>query len=1017
MEFCLLGPLDVSNDGTSIRFRSGRQRVILAMLLLEEGRVVAMSRLIDALWDDEPPATAKGQVQTCVSALRQHLRVIGADGFLTTNTIGYTLEVPGRSLDIAKFECLMTRGRAASAGGEAREAARDFRAALALWRGPAAADVESRLVQGIALRLNEDRLRVREECIELELSLGRHHELVGELSELVKEHPLRESFRAQQMLALYRSTRQADALESFQEIRQHLMDELGLEPSDRLCALQAAILAKDSELDQRHDVSLAAAMPSRNANAVVPRQLPAGVTEFTGRQDMMSDLIRLLSGTGESDGHGYVPVACFNGAGGVGKTALALHVAHSVRHLYPDGQLFLPVHDADGLPTGPMELMASILSALGLPQLALPDQLADRTAAYRSWLADRKVLIVLDDVQNANQIMALVPGSPSCAMITTSRNPLLSLPGSRHFLVEDFDESTSIEFLSKVIGPERVQAEPAAALTLVRLCDCLPLAVRIVAAKLATRPHWSIAQMTGRMTDGARRLDELALGGAGIRTTLATSYGGLSSEAQRLFVRLSVLGTTDFASWVCVPLLDADVDSADELLEELVEARLVEVRLSEDGSCRFRLHDLVRIYALERFASDEEQSERAFALHRLLRCWLSLAVEAHCRAYGGNYGLHSGAAPLRLPAHVVNHLLDNPLNWFRAERAGLVLAVTQAAQIGLDELCWDLAVTAVTLFESDYRVEDWEKTHELALQATRRAKNVRGEAAVLCSLGNLALSGRLREAARYLESALRAFDQLGDSHGRALALGALAFGDRLSGRFDQALARCQEALAGFRLVGDQVGEVDALANMAQLHMDSENYDEAHQLLDHALAACRQLNAPRITAQTEHRLGEFYLRTGDTWQAERSFRAALQIVRDRGDLVGEAYALAGLGMVRTRQGRWDLAHADLSAGLNLSRRMTRNLVHGRILLAFAELHLAKADHERATALISEALVIFNETGPAPVWRARFLELKARIDEQAGNPTAADAARREALQLAGGADSALSRALTVAVGASR
>jgi DNA-binding SARP family transcriptional activator/tetratricopeptide (TPR) repeat protein len=1013
MDFRLLGPLEVSIEGKLIEFGSNRQRVILAVLLLHAGRVVPFSRLVDALWDGDPPATARGQVQTCISALRRQLGDLGASGLVCTSSAGYAIQVPDGSLDITNFERLTSRGRAV-ADSRAADAVRELRSALALWRGPAAADVQSTLVQAMATRLNEDRLGVLEECLQLELALGGHHNLVGELSELVREHPLREMLRGQHMLALYRSARQAEALDSFQEVRQTLIDELGLEPSEMLCALQRAILAKDSMLDLRPEVYLGMA-PTRHGSVVVPGQLPAAIADFTGRQEMLSDLIGLLSAADEPHGRRYVPVASLNGKGGVGKTALALHAAHAVRHLYPDGQLFAQLQDADGQPTSPLEVMASLLRSLGLPPFALPDQLAERTAIYRSWLGERKVLIVLDDAYSVSQIMALIPGSPSCGVIITSRNPLSSLPGAQHFEVDDMDEATSVELLAKLIGPERMQAEPAAAVALVRLCGCLPLAVRIVAAKLATRRHWSIDQMILRMTDEARRLDELVLSGIGIRATLATSYGGLRPESQRLFLRLSLLGTTDFAPWVSAPLLDMEVEAANDLLEELVEARLVEVRVSEDGSSRFHLHDLVRIYVLERLA-DEPQPERAAALRRLLSCWLSLAVAAHRRAYGGDfYVLHGGADERMLPDHIQDQLLGSPLSWFRIERAGLRLAVTQAAQVGLDELCWDLAVTAVTLFESEHRIEDWRKTHELALEATRRAGNVRGEAAVLYSLGMLALNGRLAEASRHLEPALRHFDQLGDAHGRALVLGALAFVDRLSGRSEQALARYRETLAGCREVGDRVGEVDVLTNMAQIQMDRENYDDAQQLLDQAFALCRSLKAPRVVAQTEHRLGEFYLRTDDPWRAERSFRSVLQVVRAEGDLVGEAHALAGLGVVRTRQRQYELADADLSAALSLSRQMSSNLVHGRVLLAFAELRLAQAEPERATALISEALVVFSETGPAQVWRARFLELKARIDEHAGNPTAAAAARYQALELVGDADPALSRALATAISA--
>lgn len=1015
MRFALLGTLEAEIEGKHLDLGSNRQRVVLAMLLLNAGRVVPFSRLVDALWDSEPPATATGQVQTCVSALRRQLRDRGAGGLVSTSSLGYCIDVPEGSLDIANFERLAERGRTAAAEHRTEDAARDLRAALALWRGPAAADVQSGLVQAAATRLNEEYLGLLEECIQLELELGRHHALVGELSELVKEHPLREVLRAQHMVALYRSARQVEALESFQEARQTLTRELGLEPGERLCALQRAILTKDSALDLSRDAESLLSAGGTDSEAV-PYQLPAAIADFTGRERLFNRLIGLLSAPDRPDEPRYLPVVSLNGKGGVGKTALALHVAHAVRHLYPDGQLFLQLHGADGQPTSPMNLMASVLRSLSLPTIALPEDQAERTAVYRSRLGGRRVLIILDDAYSVGQIMALIPGCPSCAMIVTSRNPLSGLAGARHFEVDDLDDASSVELLGRVIGPERMQAEPTAALELVRLCGCLPLAVRIVAAKLAAKHHWTISHMIQRMTDEARRLDELALSGVGIRATLATSYSSLSEPARRLFQRLSLLGTTDFAPWVSAPLLDMNMEAANDLLEELIEARLVEVRLGEGRSSRFQLHDLVRIYARERLAAEELPAERAAALRRLLSCWLSLAAEAHRRAYGGDYAvLHGSADRWTLPGRVHDQLLGSPMAWFRTERAGLVQAVTQAAQMGLDELCWDLAVTAVTQFESEYQAEDWQKTHDLALEATRRAGNIRGEAAVLCSLGSLALNDRIGEAPSHFTLALRAFEQLGDTHGRTLALAGLAFADRLGGRCEQALARYREALAGYQEVGDLVGEVDALTNMAQIQIDRDQYDDAWRLLDQALSCCRLLNAPRITAQTEHRLGEFYLRTGDLWRAERSFQSVLEVVRNQGDVVGEGYVLADLGVIWTRRGHYELAEAELSAALAKSRRMTSNLVHGRVLLAFAELYLARAEPQRAVPLAGEALVIFSERGPAPVWRARALELRARIDEQAGNPAAAAANRTMALALVGDADPALSRTLAAAINA--
>jgi DNA-binding SARP family transcriptional activator/tetratricopeptide (TPR) repeat protein len=1015
-EFRLLGPLEVVVGGRLIEIGSARQRIVLAMLLLPANQVVPMARLIDAVWDDMPPTTAKSQVQTCISALRRHLAGAPADYMIVTRAVGYAMLVPDGALDVATFEQLAGRGRAAAADHRLPEAVADLRSALSMWRGPAADGVESKLVQAVAARLNENRVRVLEECIDLELALGRHHDLTGELSELVRQYPLRERLRAQHMLALYRSARQAEALESFREARQIFIDELGIEPGEELRAVERAILANDRKL-QLDSQPGNGTDGARHGDPVIPRQLAAAISDFTGRQDVQKGLIARLA-FGEPGRARYLPVVVCTGKGGVGKTALALQVAHAVRQDYPDGQLFAQLRDADGQPVSPLDVLAQFLRALSVATTAMASGLMERTAVYRSVLGDRRMLIVLDDADSVSQVTPLIPGSPNCAMIITSRHPLSSLHGAHHFEIDDLDEQMSIDLLAQVIGADRVRAESSAALALVRLCGCLPLALRIVAAKLATRAHWRIDKMVRRLTDEGSRLDELMLSGTGIRATLTLSYDSLSRDARRLFLRLGILGTVDFASWVSAPLLDMEMGPAEDVLDTLVEARLVEARVHEDGPPRFRLHDLVRIYALERMAAEVPDQERALALHRLLGCWLSLASEAHRRSYGGDFALlHSAATHWTLPRDIVDQLLDKPLAWFRAEHAGLVSAVAQAAAAGLDELCWDLAMTSVTLFESEYQVDDWRKTHEIALEATRRAGNVRGEAAILYSLGSLAVAERLGDAARYLDPALGIFEEIDDEHGRALTRASLAFVDRLGGRYEQALARFQQALTGFRAVGDRASEADALTNMAQIELDRERFDVVEALLDQALVICRSLRAPRIAAQTEHRLGQFFLRKGDLDRAERSFRYVLQLVREERDLVGEAYALQGLGTVHTRLERYALAEADLRAALSLSRRVGDNLVHGRVLLAYADFYLAAGKPTAAGSLIGEALVVFSEIGPAAVWLARFLELKARLDEQIGRTAAAAAARQVALELAGDSDPALSRVLTTRLRSAR
>lgn len=999
MKFSLLGPLELSVDGKSYTLGSTRQRVVLATLLLEANHVIPISRLIEAVWDDVPPTTAKSQIQTCISALRRVLKNASAESTIATWPTGYEIRIPDNALDISEFTRLAAKGLAAAAAGQQQVAAQDLRAGLALWRGTAVADVDSSTVQSAAARLNERRLSVLEECITLEIGFGHHEDLIGELTELVMQHPLRERLRALHMLALYRSGRQVEALESFQQARKLFIEELGLEPGVELSALQQAILSKDKTLEFPHGSSRRPVWGDRG-DAVIPRQLPAAIADFTGRDDIAARLVTVLSATGEEEARErYLPVAVLVGLGGVGKTTLAVHVAHTMRTSYPDGQLFLQLRGSDGQPIGTFDLLARLLSVFGIPQSAMPESLAERASTYRSLLSDRRVLVVLDDAENTAQLKPLIPGNPACGVVVTSRHLLAGLEGAKYFQVDDLDEETGTEFVGKVIGPERLAGQEESARALVRLCGCLPLALRIAAAKLVERPHWTIAQMVARMADESKRLDELVLADTAIRATLEMSYRSLSRPAQSLFARLGLVESEDFAPWIGAPLLNVDAQTAGDLLDVLVRAHLVEPQADENGFLRFHMHELIRIYARELLAAEVPTAERARAVQRLLGCWLFLASEAHRRISGGDFAvLHGRASVWPLPDDVTDELLSKPLDWFRSERTGLVSAVSQAGHAALDEMCWDLAVTSVTLFESENQIDDWRKTHEIALDVTRRAGNRRGEASVLSSLGTLEISQQPNRACRYLRPALAIFETLGDAHGRALALSGLGSVDRLNGRYDSALSYYQEALTGFQQVGDKVYEVDALANMAQIEMSHQDFPAAQVLLDRARHICRAINATRPAAQTGFRFGEFYLRTGELDQAERSFNSVLRLVRDEGDLVGEAYALVGLVMVHTDRSQYVLAEEHWTEALALSGTIRDNLVQGRLLLAGAELYLAKGELEHALTLHNEALIALSEIGPAPVWRVKLVELKAMIYERAGRTSGSAAARQEVPALA-------------------
>jgi DNA-binding SARP family transcriptional activator/tetratricopeptide (TPR) repeat protein len=1009
LEFRLLGPVDVLLDGRPAEISAPRQRIVLAMLLFEANRVVSVSRLVDAIWDEDPPATARSQVHISVSALRKLLGSADGARLIVTRSPGYLIQASAETFDLDRFERLVA-GATTPAGEQGlTEAVTNLRAALALWRGPAAMGVESRLVEAAATRLNERRFGVLESCLDLQLQLGQHRDLIGELREVVAKHPLRERFLAQLMLALYRSGRQAEALLACQKGRNVLREELGLDLGEELRTLESAILANDPSLGLA-DGEGGVLAQRRLTGPPIPRELPKSTADFTGRTELLGQICRLLS----QDPGGGMPIAVLTGPGGVGKTALALRAAHLLQDAYPDGQLYAQLGMRENKPAAVAAVLEQFLRSLQVAPSAVPRAVQARAGMYRSLLADRRVLVMLDDAASTGQVAPLVPGSRSCAVIVTARKRLSGLDGVRRFEVDALDEHNAIELLARLIGPERAGGEPEAVRDLAVLCGGLPLALRIAAARLYVRPHWRVEHLVRRLRDEKRRLDELNVDGVTIRAPLSFAYENLDNGVQMLLRRLALLGDVDFASWVGAPLLDISVQAAEELLDRLVEARLVEARVMEDGSARFQLHTLVRIYAAERLAAAESAAERNAALSRVLGCFLSLAKTAHRLAYGGDFSvLHGGADIWSLPQHALDDLLTDPVRWFQGERPALVAAVFQAARAGFDELCWDLALTSVTLFQAGSYVDDWRATARAALGAVRTSGNRRGEAAMLYSLGILALTSQPAAAARDLMRAYRLFDELGDAHGRALTLGGMAFADRIVGRYDRALFRDRAALAAFQEVNDQIGVADMLKDMAQIEIDRCHYDTGEKLLRDALAISQKLSADRAIAQAQHSLAELALRVGRLEQAEEAFDAARIMTLASGDMIGQAYTLVGLGATRTKQAAFERAHVDLTAALELADGCGDPLLRGRTLLALGELDIARQLPVAALARLNAALSALDGIGSAGLWRSRVLLLAGRLHEQAGRPAEADQAWQEALHLAHGEDPVLVEELSAAL----
>jgi DNA-binding SARP family transcriptional activator/tetratricopeptide (TPR) repeat protein len=1036
MEFRLLGPVEIVIDQQPTALAAARQEIVLVMLLLQANHVVSVDRLIDGLWADHPPRTAKSQVMITISALR---RLLGKD-IIVTQPPGYCIQVLAGDIDLNRFNDLASAG-AAAAAWQPGEAVRLLRQALGLWRGPAMEGIASEVVRAAATQLNERRMAVWQDCLDLELALGGHVAVTGELAKLVAWYPLNERFRGQLILALYRSGRQADALEAFRAGRDILRAELGLDPGEELRQLEEAILTRNPRIDLPRGggpgvlAGPASGLAGGSAGGLpAPRQLPRTITGFVGREQILAQITGLLSDSSSAGDPGYpggagvaggpggqagagvedgavgpdVPVVVLTGRGGVGKTTLAVRAAHLLRGGFPDGQLFLAL--GAGARPGTGSLLEYLLRSAGVHPDTIPGDLDSRVGLFRSWLADRRVLVVIDGAEDAAQLSYLLPGTRGCAAIVTSGQRLASVEGAATIDVGPLDGEAAYRLLAAQLGGGRVAADPAAARDLIQLCDGQPLALRIVAAKLASRPHWPLARMVRQLHDEERRLDELDHDGVSVRATLAVAYDSLTADAKRLFRRLSLAGTADFPPWICAPLAETGADQAEDLLHALVAAHLVETRHSSDGMVRYHLHDLVRIYAVEHLAATEPTSERFDSARRMLGCWLYLATLAHCRIYGGDFAvLHGSAARYLLPSDLTDGLLDNPADWLRAERPGLMGAIGQAAELGLDELCWDLAVTAATLFELGFYRDDWYTTHATALAATRAAANHRGEAALLHSLGTRELGTDLTTARDYFTRSLALFDQIADDQGHALALTGLAFTDRLEGNYATALARYQQAVTRFRAAGDLAGEGHTLKNMAQIHADERDYETAEHLLDSALAICRKLGSVRLTAQTLCELADLNLRRGHPAQAADTFGSVLQWMQDTGDIIGQSYALTGLGNARRLLGDFVGAEWALNTALELTLGGDDRLVRARILLALAELDHANDSGILALTRIDQAIKLLRQLRSAKIWHARALELLGRIHHQAGRASIAQHAWQSAIELAGTADPALTSQL--------
>jgi DNA-binding SARP family transcriptional activator/Flp pilus assembly protein TadD len=984
VKFRILGPLEIAAESDRLDLGGTRQQIVIAMLLLNANRVVTLDRLLEAIYGEDLPPTARSQAQISISSLRRLFGSRSREAIISTREHGYVIEVGSAGLDSRQFAELVTAARGARDAGHLEQAVASYRDALRIWRGPALDGIDSQLVRAAASRLDEQRIATNEDRIDLELQLGRHHELVGELTELVDEFPLREQLRGQLMVALYRCDRTAEALQVYRLARRTMIDELGIEPGERLQQLEHAILTADPALGPP-------APPVRMQSAAaqqVPSLLPTDIADFTGRSEQVNQIHQHLIPPAGPRERVAVPVVVIVGKGGVGKTSLAVHASHGVADQFPDGRLFADLHGGASHPVSPMQVLERFLRALGVPGSYMPDDVDERGEMYRNLLAGRKILVVLDDAMSESQVSPLLPGSGASGVIVTSRRRLAGLAGAIHVELNVLDADKSLDLLARIAGDSRVQSQAQAAAQVAEHCGHLPLALRIAGARLSARPHWSIQQLVDRLADETRRLDELRHGDMGIRPSISLTYESTGEQARQLFRRLALLDLPVFSGWMSAALLDLPVSQAEDLLDELVNAQLIETTGPGSGVySHYRFHDLIRVFARERLAAEEPVPERRAALERALGALLYLAEEAHWRHYGGD-ALRSDASRWPLPRRLVEQLVAEPVSWYDHERPVIVAGVRQAAQVGAVELCWSLAFSAVTLFESRVYLDDWQETHDIALEATQKARNVRGQAAMLYSIGSLNIAQQRFEQARHaFTMAARLFTKADDDQGIALVTRHLAFIDRLSGRLDDATRRYGQALTIFQRTGDMVAIACVLHGLAQVKLELNDIDGARELLVDALRLTRAAQCRRIEAQVLHRMGEANLLARNLPDAVSAFELALAGTRDISDPIGEAYALMGVGVAKTRQGDFGQAREALQRALELAGTTGQPLTEARVLLGLSELALATCDVREAVVFGEQASSVFRSMG-ASLDDARALALLSAARAALGDTDDAD-----------------------------
>ncbi|WP_219516226.1 AfsR/SARP family transcriptional regulator [Nonomuraea ceibae] len=943
----ILGPVTVEAGDGVLALGASKQRTVLAALVADAGRLVTVESLIDRVWGESPPGSVRSSLYVYVARLRNLLA--GVEGVSLERVAGgYSLRVPPGAIDAERARTLADQ---AAEAGDDEERAALLGEALSLWRGAALAGIHGEWAERYRQNLQQQRLAMAADWAESALRLGRGGEVVGMLAPLLVEHPLAERLIGQHLRALHHSGRHAEALAAYSAAAERIRDELGVDPSPWLREVHAGLLRYDAELQQDSPP------PSRLS------QLPPDITDFTGAS---AALARVLAAAGGPEHGTALPIVFISGRSGVGKSTLAVRAAHLLRERYPDGQLHIALRGAQARPVTPAEALDRLLRLLRAEGHDESLPLEDKIEIYRLALASRRVLVVLDDVADAAQIRPLLPGSGTCAILATSRRRPDGLPGAAVVELAEMTEDESLDLLRAIVGADRVAAEPDSARGLVALCDRLPLAIRVVGARLQGKPHWPLTRLVRRLDDERRRLDELSIGDLGVRAGISASCGEVGPPALRAFCLLGYLDPPDFDLMVAAALLGLPHAQTEEIVEELVDARLVEPLAGEGGLIRYRMHDLVRLYAKERAIDTISEPELIAAVQRALEKMLAL-----CAGLAQQLPLALPRLGGPVPVMSLEERRDAE-QWFAAAESALIVAVERAAELGLDTHACALADTLIfTSFGGANRFAGWRRSHTAALAVARSKGNRRAEAVIECGLGQLAYNGDdFDEAKRRFRASLLLFQSEADARGAAIALNGLGTVYREVGEHHAALPLMEQALAALSALGDAEGIAHALYGIGFSNRELGHDDLAIASLEDALARYHDIGHRRGEGLALRGIGLVHRARGDLAAAEDYCQRAHRLILVTGDGVLANYTSQALAKVWIRQGRLAEAEPPLRAMVASTARFHDRVGTGLGLRTLGELNLAAYRPQEAITKLNRALDVWDELRHL-LWRARTL----------------------------------------------